>query len=63
MPLGRLCTPEDVANYCLFLASDEAKFITGTCLEVDGGGAFLEGEDGEKVGRRKRVCFRDGRVG
>ena len=28
-----------------------------------GGGAFLEGEDGEKVGRRKRVCFRDGRVG
>lgn len=37
VPLGRLCTPEDVANYCLFLASDEAKFITGTCLEVDGG--------------------------
>jgi NAD(P)-dependent dehydrogenase (short-subunit alcohol dehydrogenase family) len=37
VPLGRLCTPEDVANYCLFLATDEAKFITGTCLEVDGG--------------------------
>ncbi|KAA8564356.1 hypothetical protein EYC84_011300 [Monilinia fructicola] len=37
VPLGRLCTPEDVANYCLFLASDESKFITGTCLEVDGG--------------------------
>ncbi|KAF5871020.1 putative short-chain dehydrogenase reductase family protein [Botrytis fragariae] len=37
VPLGRLCTPEDVANYCLFLASDEARFITGTCLEVDGG--------------------------
>jgi len=37
VPLGRLCTPEDVANYCLFLASDEAKFITGTSLEVDGG--------------------------
>ncbi|TAQ91001.1 hypothetical protein B7494_g596 [Chlorociboria aeruginascens] len=37
VPLGRLCTPEDVANYTLFLASDEAKFITGTCLEVDGG--------------------------
>ncbi|KAL3421490.1 short-chain dehydrogenase reductase family [Phlyctema vagabunda] len=37
VPLGRLCTPEDVTNYCLFLASDEAKFITGTCLEVDGG--------------------------
>jgi len=37
VPLGRLCTPEDVANYCLYLASDEAKFITGTCLEIDGG--------------------------
>ena len=37
VPLGRLTEPEDVANYCLFLASDEAKFITGTCLEIDGG--------------------------
>jgi NAD(P)-dependent dehydrogenase (short-subunit alcohol dehydrogenase family) len=37
VPLGRLTDPVDVANYCLFLASDEAKFITGTCLEVDGG--------------------------
>ncbi|KAH8656186.1 3-ketoacyl-reductase-like protein [Tricladium varicosporioides] len=37
VPLGRLCDPVDVANYCLFLGSDEAKFITGTCLEIDGG--------------------------
>jgi len=37
VPLGRLTDPVDVANYCLFLASDEAKFITGTCLEIDGG--------------------------
>lgn len=37
VPLGRLTHPTDVANYCLYLASDEAKFITGTCLEVDGG--------------------------
>jgi NAD(P)-dependent dehydrogenase (short-subunit alcohol dehydrogenase family) len=37
VPLGRLTSPTDVANYCLFLASDEAKFITGTCLEIDGG--------------------------
>ncbi|KAH7384889.1 3-ketoacyl-reductase-like protein [Cadophora sp. MPI-SDFR-AT-0126] len=37
VPLGRLTHPSDVANYCLYLASDEAKFITGTCLEVDGG--------------------------
>jgi len=37
VPLGRLTHPTDVANYCLYLASDEAKFITGTCLGVDGG--------------------------
>jgi NAD(P)-dependent dehydrogenase (short-subunit alcohol dehydrogenase family) len=37
VPLGRLTDPNDVANYCLFLASDEGRFITGTCLEVDGG--------------------------
>jgi len=30
-------TPEDIAYACLFLASDEAKFITGVCLPVDGG--------------------------
>ena len=37
IPLGRLSTPQDIANACLYLASDEAEFITGTCLEVDGG--------------------------
>jgi 3-oxoacyl-[acyl-carrier protein] reductase len=37
IPLGRLSRPQDVANACLFLASDEAAFITGGCLEVDGG--------------------------
>jgi 3-oxoacyl-[acyl-carrier protein] reductase len=37
IPLGRFSKPEDVANACLFYASDEAAFITGTCLEVDGG--------------------------
>jgi len=37
VPLGRLSQPSDIANYCLFLASDEAKFVTGTCLEIDGG--------------------------
>jgi 3-oxoacyl-[acyl-carrier protein] reductase len=37
IPLGRLSTPRDVANAALFLASDEADFITGACLEVDGG--------------------------
>lgn len=37
IPLGRLCSPEDVANAMVFLASDEASFITGVVLEVDGG--------------------------
>ncbi|OJI98208.1 hypothetical protein ASPVEDRAFT_79870 [Aspergillus versicolor CBS 583.65] len=37
IPLGRPSTPADVANTCSFLASDEADFITGVELEVDGG--------------------------
>lgn len=36
--LGRIGTPEEVANAVLFLASDEASFITGATLSVDGGG-------------------------
>jgi 3-oxoacyl-[acyl-carrier protein] reductase len=37
IPMGRMSKPIDVANAALFLASDEAAFITGACLEVDGG--------------------------
>ncbi|MDJ0947791.1 MAG: glucose 1-dehydrogenase [Alphaproteobacteria bacterium] len=37
VPMGRLSTPQDIANAALFLASDEADFLTGVCLEVDGG--------------------------
>ncbi len=37
VPMGRLSTVVDVANAALFLASDEAAFVSGTCLEVDGG--------------------------
>lgn len=36
-PIGRLGTPEDVARAVLFLASDDAEFVTGTDLPVDGG--------------------------
>ena len=37
IPIGRLSTPRDMANAALYLASDEADFITGVALEVDGG--------------------------
>ena len=37
VPLGRLGTTQDQANACLFLLSDQASFITGTELIVDGG--------------------------
>jgi NAD(P)-dependent dehydrogenase (short-subunit alcohol dehydrogenase family) len=37
IPLGRVGTPEDMADACLFLLSDRAAFITGTELVVDGG--------------------------
>jgi NAD(P)-dependent dehydrogenase (short-subunit alcohol dehydrogenase family) len=35
-PLGRIGTPQDVADAALFLASDAASFISGTYLVVDG---------------------------
>lgn len=45
IPLGRLGSPRDVANCALFLASDEASYITGTTIVVDGGQTLPEGAD------------------
>jgi 3-oxoacyl-[acyl-carrier protein] reductase len=45
VPLGRLGTPRDIANAALFLASDDASFITGTTIIVDGGQTLPEGKD------------------
>ena len=39
VPLGRLATPQDIANAALFLASADADFVTGNIVEVDGGRA------------------------
>lgn len=45
IPLGRLGGARDVANAFLFLASDEASYITGTTIVVDGGQLLPEGKD------------------
>lgn len=45
IPLGRLGTPRDIANAFLFLASEEASYITGTTIVVDGGQILPEGAD------------------
>ncbi|HHP7240384.1 MAG TPA: 3-oxoacyl-[acyl-carrier-protein] reductase [Cyclobacteriaceae bacterium] len=37
IPLKKAGTPEDVANCCIFLASDDSKYITGQVIQVDGG--------------------------
>jgi 3-oxoacyl-[acyl-carrier protein] reductase len=44
IPLGRLGTLRDVANAALFLASDDASYITGTTIVVDGGQTLPEGK-------------------
>lgn len=49
VPMGRMATPADVANACLFLASPMASYLSGTALLVHGGGerpAFLAAADG-----------------
>lgn len=37
IPVGKIGTPEDIAHTTLFLASDEANYITGQTITVDGG--------------------------
>lgn len=45
IPLGRLGSPRDVANAFLYLASDDAAYVTGTTIVVDGGQLLPEGAD------------------
>ena len=37
IPLGRLCRPEDVAQAAVFLASEDASYITGQAINISGG--------------------------
>jgi len=37
IPLGRLAEPDDIANPAVYFVSDEAEFVTGVCMPVDGG--------------------------
>ncbi|MAT87758.1 MAG: short-chain dehydrogenase, partial [Aestuariivita sp.] len=39
VPLGRIAEPEDIADVILFLSSDQARYICGALLEVNGGKA------------------------
>jgi len=49
VPLGRLATPRDIADACLFLASPMASYISGANLLIHGGGerpAFIDAAEG-----------------
>lgn len=53
IPMGRWCTPDDIAQGAVFFASDRAALITGQALEIDGGVMTGYGEDLRPVVRQR----------
>jgi hypothetical protein len=45
MPISRVGEPVDVSNLCAFLLSDDASWMTGQCIGVDGGHTIRKGPD------------------
>ncbi|QHT68243.1 glucose 1-dehydrogenase [Rhodocytophaga rosea] len=54
-PMGRRGTPEEVANVYLFLASDEASFVTGSLYSVDGGVTINKGATGSMADKSMKA--------
>ena len=42
LPINQVAVPDDVASLCLYLASDESRFVTGATLVIDGGGSVVD---------------------
>lgn len=53
IPLGRWCTPEDIAGAAIYFASDAADMVTGQAMEVDSGAMTSYGEDLRPVIRKR----------
>jgi NAD(P)-dependent dehydrogenase (short-subunit alcohol dehydrogenase family) len=53
IPIGRFGKPQEIANCALFLASDQAAFVTGTTLTADGGQSASLGSPKLQTGHRQ----------
>ena len=58
VPLRRVAKPSEIAGICSYLASDDASFVTGAALLVDGGAAVVDvaGAAMERIFTQGKVC-------